>query len=286
MKTFNLIIFLFIPLDHASPRTLDYDSKRISEGKVVNITSHPYHAVVLAHLLTGGSRETKFCGGTIISDRWILTAAHCHFVGVVDQAIEVFVGLDDGRDIKKRINVQGVTSIALPPGFNVSPKDKHFHHNIAILEIGHPLSFNERVKPVLLPDNTSIVDEFYENVSLIVTGFVGDEDLETIGHAASGLLEAASLPLTNTSFCSRFFGNHMTTPDTLCILGGTYYPSVTCSSDAGGGAMVEIADGQFMIIGVISFGAPCGLQVSPQMLTRVASYIEWIKSVINRSLPN
>lgn len=55
--------------------TLMYSQNRVVGGTDANIQDHPYLAgLVSANYYT---EETQFCGGTILSEYWILTAAHC-----------------------------------------------------------------------------------------------------------------------------------------------------------------------------------------------------------------
>ena len=88
------------------------------------------------------------CGGTIIDDETILTAAQCFYgpsdLGPQSEFIEAGIVIDQaplGQDIF-------VKEIIRHPDFN----NQTYDNNISILKLATPLQFNSHVKPACLPD--------------------------------------------------------------------------------------------------------------------------------------
>lgn len=114
---------------------------KIVGGFPLNITQAPWQVSLQYH-----PEEMHFCGGSIISDRWILTASHCLYHYAVDMsAFKVRVGAthkyQDGKLIKaKRVILH-------------NRYDKpNFDFDFALIELNSKLRFSDRVQSVPLPD--------------------------------------------------------------------------------------------------------------------------------------
>lgn len=88
-----------------------------------------------------------YCGASLISESFILTAAHC-VDGLDASEIKVLLG---GHNITKDFTeVRRVKSIHQHEGFNIFT----FDNDIALLKLAKPVRFGPKVQPACLPDGS------------------------------------------------------------------------------------------------------------------------------------
>lgn len=187
--------FRFLP---ASARFLSDD--RIVGGYPVNITQHPYHVAIVYDY-------RDFCGGSIISNRWILTGAHCI---KPDYALDykVLVGATDKFTEGVEYDVE---SFEVHPKFN----RENYDYDFGLIRLKEEIQFNESAQPIELPKVGDGFD-FVTGTWLVVTGF---------GHTSlSGdttrYLQALKVPTVNQQLCKKSYYGLVTT---RMFCAGFYY---------------------------------------------------------------
>ncbi|NXS62874.1 TM11B protein, partial [Brachypteracias leptosomus] len=205
------------------------------------------------------------CGASVISNVWLVTAAHC------------FRG---GRDPRRWTASFG---ILLRP-----PKQKKFvrriivHENysnfvldheddMALVELASPIEFTSDVHSVCLPEASHV---FPDNASCFVTGWGA---LENDGSSVNQLRQA-EVKIISTTICNRreVYGGAIT-PGMLCA--GYLEGQVdACQGDSGGPLVHANSRGIWYLVGVVSWGDECGKRNKPGVYARVTYYRNWIKS--------
>ncbi|KAL1124474.1 hypothetical protein AAG570_001100 [Ranatra chinensis] len=217
-------------------------------------------------------RTYQFCGGTIVSDRHIITAAHC-IVGLKN-TIYIRVGEHDLGRIYESPHTENyhLSEIIAHPGYD----DVTSKHDIAILVTKERIRFHTYVSPACLPHKPmDLVDKYVK-----VTGW---GDLQFQGDA-SEVLRKVFLRVIPLDQCAKKYlkiNNRLDTirPTQFCTFG---WKKDSCQGDSGGPVTwVDPETNRYTLAGVVSFGVGCATTM-PGVNTDVFSYMPWIQKEIHR----
>ncbi|KAL7727425.1 hypothetical protein ACLKA6_017550 [Drosophila palustris] len=259
-------------------------NQRVANGYEVQLSSRPWMALLRYQSLG----ESRFlCGGTLISNRYILTAAHCVY-GLEDQLYEIRLGehrISTERDCRQ----QGRKEKCAPPVKDVGIEkflihekydSKRISNDIALLRLNSSVTFEKHVKPICLP----ITDELKQQAESLSNYFVTGWGTTENGSASDVLLQA-NVPIQPRSACSRAYRREV--PETqLCVGGGDLQDS--CKGDSGGplqapALYLDEYKLRMVEFGIVSMGVTsCGQISLPGLYTNVAQYVQWITDTMAR----
>ncbi|XP_066304145.1 trypsin-like isoform X2 [Branchiostoma lanceolatum] len=219
--------------------------------------------------LSGG----HYCGGTLISDRWIVSAAHCFF-GRNLALFEAVLGehsIQTEESYEQRIELAEVI-------FHDDYDPKTKRNDIALLRLAEPARLNQRVSPACLPEEDVNVGS---GSTCVVTGWGDTEEPETqydVYQLMSDVLLEAEVPIVSYWSCRhRLPGYDVDRTSQVCA-GYTEGGVDTCQGDSGGPLMCESRDGHWFLYGITSYGEGCAQPRTPAVYTRVPAMVAWIRA--------
>ncbi|XP_046649983.1 chymotrypsinogen A-like [Daphnia pulicaria] len=236
---------------------------RVVGGQSAGVTEWPWQTLMADISPSGGGNQ--FCGATLISPNWVLTAAHCTHNRMAAN-IGVVVGQYDTKSLSSTSQVRRVSQIVQHPNFNRTT----VNHDIALLKLDSPVSFTAAVRPVCLP--TRFVNYNFDKQIGTVTGW----GTTSFGGTASPNLLEVALPIISTENCrlNSIVGSKIT-DNMFC----TYAENKdACQGDSGGPLnWIDPQTGLGYIVGITSFGIGCAKLNTPGIYTKVTNYLSWIQ---------
>uniref|UniRef100_A0A182NIV2 Peptidase S1 domain-containing protein n=1 Tax=Anopheles dirus TaxID=7168 RepID=A0A182NIV2_9DIPT len=261
MQTKHLTIFaitLGVVLAIPAPfNTLDdVPDRRIVNGTDADIRDYPFMVSLR------GSTGSHSCGASILSELWVMTAAHC--VSATTPFLQTIqVGRTDiSRD--KDDSVYAIAEVISHPGYD--SRNSHLN-DIALLKLARPLEFGVSVYPVRLPQPLFEVEDDLDDLGVTLIGW----GLTATGGSAPTTLQRVDYYVVPNEECDSL---HTSTiyPSHICaaIPGGG---KGQCSGDSGGPLLHHGTQ-----VGIVSWSVkPCAVAPYPGVLTKVSHHLEFIR---------
>ncbi|XP_058970380.1 trypsin [Pocillopora verrucosa] len=229
---------------------------RIVGGYQAAPNSWPWQAM----LMTRG----PFCGGSLLSPNWVVTAAHC-VENINERDFKVRLGAHHRTSVTNRVQDFNVRRIYRHPSYH---KPVSYAHDIALLQLDRPARLNGAVQPVCLPNDGNQYGR-----ECTVTGW---------GHLQHGggspdYLNQVSVPIVPYSSCKRVYEGR-THESMLCaglISGG----KDACQGDSGGPYVCKNWNGRWYLEGVVSWGDGCAWANKLGVYANVRYLRDWIQRV-------
>ncbi|EDW75316.1 uncharacterized protein Dwil_GK19756 [Drosophila willistoni] len=250
----------------ANPTELGIQGRIIS-GKEAVVGQFPWHVI-----LKRDEWDDLLCGGSIISDTWVLTAAHCAYG---HDSLFLLFGTVELED-EQALNMTA-TELYVHPNYN----DK-MNNDVALIHLPKQLVFTSNVQPIQLVTNSQASNTFVGTTATI-TGF-GLMDDEYLDY--SQVLLYAHVQVIANDQCLAIFGAGVVLQSTLCCQGDAGSKMSTCSGDSGGPLiMYDSSSSRYVQIGINSFVAEDQCTAGyPSGYVRLTSFLEYIADTTGLAL--
>ncbi|CAF1401457.1 unnamed protein product [Adineta ricciae] len=236
-------------------------SARIVNGLQAKAHSFPW-AVSLQY--KGGHD----CGGVIIDELNVLTAAHCLDYSNDLGNYFVRVGAHDRSSSGQLIPI---AKLVLHPNYD----EYRSTDDIGIIKLAAPIRFTKEVQPICLVDN--ILEPPLDS-TVYVAGW-GNTIYNVKESGSPVLLQARLRVITD---CSMYFAYDPQKQICTAPNGPVDKDHGSCQGDSGGGLLYS-KNGRWYVAGVVSYAIGCGRRAFPTVFTKTSAYIDWIRTVANRA---
>ncbi|PSN43589.1 hypothetical protein C0J52_15968, partial [Blattella germanica] len=188
--------------------------------------------------------DSHHCGASIVSEYWVVTAAHC-----TDTAHEVdYITIRAGTTIRESDGyVHKATRIVTHPNFDYLTYD----YDVGLIQVATPFVYGASVKPISVAS-----EEPSAGLSAIIVGWGSTYS----GGAYSDLLLQATVQISDRKQCTDAYasGDFGDITETMICAGVAEGGKDTCQGDSGGPLLMN-----GNIVGIVSWDVGCGVRGYP-----------------------
>ncbi|CAL1548409.1 unnamed protein product [Lymnaea stagnalis] len=253
--------------------------KRIVGGTQARRCAYPWMVYIVRD-----PNKDDLCGGTLVSSRHIITAAHCFdFLGANWPKL-ILGEYTHGENSTHDSLVTYDYRIATHPSYDRMT----YHHDIAVLTLSSPVHFKDCLHPICLPRPGQVLAV---GSSCTVAGWGSTSRTTDSPAVSSPYLMQAEVKVVQGIYCHKKYQNMFDQRIHVCA-GDLSGGSDSCVGDSGGPLMCRPDDvarstdtsrdgSPLYLMGVISAGAnPCAQRDTPAVYTDVSKTWDWLKTVL------
>ncbi|XP_056450780.1 coagulation factor IXb [Gadus chalcogrammus] len=241
----------------------DNNDQRIIGGNEAIPGEIPWQACLM-------SRGVSFCGGSLLNEIWVITAAHClteHQLTVADYIVrlgEHDLTVQEGHERDHTVAEQ-----ILHPSYDMHTS-RH-NHDLALLRLARPVELSARRLPVCLGPKDFTEKLLTGAVSSRVSGWGKINAGQTAPR-----LKTLEVPYVDRTLCKRSSSDHITR--FMFCAGYDAAPMDACQGDSGGPHVTD-HHGTWFLTGIVSWGEECAKAGKYGVYTRVSRYYSWISNI-------
>ncbi|XP_069577368.1 prothrombin isoform X2 [Brachyistius frenatus] len=261
-----------------------YREKRIVGGDDADVGSAPWQVMLYKR-----SPQELLCGASLISDEWILTAAHCILYPPWNKNFttsDILVRLGKHNRAKFESGTEKIVAIddiIVHPKYNWK---ENLNRDIALLHMRRPIVFTDKIHPICLPSKKVTRFLMTEGFKGRVTGWGNlKETWNPVARNLPKVLQQIHLPIVDQNICRSSTSVRIT--DNMFCAG--FKPEESqrgdaCEGDSGGPFVMKYpAENRWYQIGVVSWGEGCDRDGKYGFYTHLYRMSRWMRKVIERT---
>ncbi|KAK5650380.1 hypothetical protein RI129_001409 [Pyrocoelia pectoralis] len=234
---------------------------RIVGGRPTGVNRYPW----VARIVYDGLFH---CGGSLITQDYVLTAAHC-VRRLQRTKIRVILGDHDQTTTSEApAKMRAVSAVIKNRNFDADS----YNHDIALLKLRKPVVFSKNIKPICVPRVSE--DPAGKLGTVIGWGRTMENGM------LPGIVQEVQVPILTLQQCRAM--KYRATRITTYMLCAGKGAMDSCQGDSGGPLVVPVGE-KYEIVGIVSWGVGCARPGYPGVYTRVGKYIGWIRSNVQDS---
>uniref|UniRef100_A0A8C7E897 trypsin n=1 Tax=Nothoprocta perdicaria TaxID=30464 RepID=A0A8C7E897_NOTPE len=219
------------------------------DDKIVGGYNCPAHSVPYQVSLNSGYH---FCGGSLINNQWVLSAAHCYKSSMQVRLGEYNIDVQEDSEVVRRASL-----IIRHPKYS----SLTLNNDIMLIKLASAVTFSADVQPIALPSACAKV-----GTECLISGW--GNTLSNGLFSYHGVIQNPQHPLHPLHKAQTFPG------EILLLNQLTLLPS-SLQGDSGGPV---VCDGTLQ--GIVSWGYGCAQKGYPGVYTKVCNFLSWIQETI------
>ena len=246
-----------------------YQEGRVVNGSQASAGSHPW----AVQMMLSRARGKILCAGSLITNRFLVTAAHC-FNRVRPADILLVLGnlRSDGSSSPDQ-ELRKIEAVYIREDFD----EETYNNDIAVVSMDRRVQFTAFIRPLCLPE---INEDYAGSVGTIV----GWGRLSHNGRLPDSLQESR-VPVLSQETC-RYDTNHLAEEITEGMMCAGYQDTAAtdaCQGDSGGPLILPSqSHSHKLLVGIVSWGIDCAKPGYPGVYTRVGTYLHWIRDIVSQ----